>query len=182
MDFHFLTFAKTYKQPHYRHYHKNDPWLMDNVYNTANFHKHSSVIPLYVRYKLVNTTHLSLAHLWNDWYKEYFEATFPRLLVRMEDLLFHAEQVVQQVCTCVGGSTTSPKQFQYITDSAKHGAIHGTDKTNLVTAMIRYGNSAILNRTNGMTNEDQDYAQHNLDKQLMRLFGYQHPNDEIITS
>jgi hypothetical protein len=32
------------------------------------------VVPLYVKYKLANTTHKSLAHMWVDWYDEYLQA------------------------------------------------------------------------------------------------------------
>jgi hypothetical protein len=141
--------------------------------NTANFNKTQTVVPLYVRYKLINTTHTSLAHLWNDWYNEYMVGDFPRIVVRMEDLVFHAEQVIQQVCTCVGG-TFAATDFQYIIDSAKHGEIHGNDKTSLLDAMIRYG-SRRQDHTRGMTQDDLDYARKVLDEKLMHMFGYSHP-------
>jgi hypothetical protein len=143
------------------------------VENTANFKRDSNVVPLYVRYNLINTTHTSLAHLWNDWYGEYLQADFPRLFVRMEDLVFHARNVTEQVCKCVGGKFNS--DFQYITDSAKHGKIHGNDKTTLVDAMIRYGTADKISLTKGMTREDVSYAKTVFRHDLMEMFGYSHP-------
>lgn len=60
----------------------------------------------------------SLVHLWNEWYNQWLHATdFPRLMVRFEDLLFHAEETVSKVCAC-GGGTMRPK-FRYVEESAK---------------------------------------------------------------
>lgn len=180
-DYEFLQVASIYKRPKFRKFHHDDPWLMDNVFNTANFLPNHTVVPLYVRYKLTNTTHTSLAHLWNDWYNEYIQGEFPRLVVRMEDLVFHAKSVITQVCECVGGTTTlGRRDFAYITESAKHGEIHGNDKTSLLQAMIRYGSSSKLNRTRGMTREDIEYARKVFDANLMDMFGYKHPTTKWI--
>ncbi|KAL3776123.1 hypothetical protein HJC23_000742 [Cyclotella cryptica] len=75
-----------------------------------------------------STHHKSLAHMWNDWYGEYFynnysmnETTtiegdsqrqgmgrnwtspFPRLMIRFEDITFFPYEVTQQICSCAGG-------------------------------------------------------------------------------
>jgi hypothetical protein len=172
----FLEYAPHYRRrKRFAQYHRGDPWLIDNVENTANFTRDSQVVPLYVRYNLVNTTHTSLAHLWNDWYDEYAQADFPRLLVRMEDLVFHARNVTERVCTCVGGTFSKGGDFKYITDSAKHGKIHGNDKTTLLDAMIRYGNADKISLTRGMTRDDLSYAKTVFRKDLMEMFGYSHP-------
>jgi hypothetical protein len=39
-------------------------------------------VPVRVVYAEFERHHASLAHFWNDWYQEYVNATFPRLLVR----------------------------------------------------------------------------------------------------
>ena len=39
-----------------------------------------------------------LVHLWNDWYTEYLEASYPRLLVRFEDLIFYPQQTTNLIC------------------------------------------------------------------------------------
>jgi hypothetical protein len=49
----------------------------------------------------------SLVDMWNVWYKDWHDVSFPRLMVRFEDLLFHAEDVVSQVCACGGGEDRS---------------------------------------------------------------------------
>jgi hypothetical protein len=49
----------------------------------------------------------SLVDMWNVWYKDWYDVSFPRLMVRFEDLLFHAEDVVSQVCACGGGEDRS---------------------------------------------------------------------------
>ena len=86
----------------------------------------------------------SLLHVWNEWYHEYvFDAKFPRLIVRFEDLLFHTPAVVEQIRQCVGATyrdssssshdgdshnsststAASPVQhkFKYVTESVKDG-------------------------------------------------------------
>jgi hypothetical protein len=51
----------------------------------------------------------SLAHVWSDFYREYEEATYPRLVIRFEDVLFHTEAVVDQIRQCAGGVWKHPK-------------------------------------------------------------------------
>eukprot|EP00536_Pseudo-nitzschia_multiseries_P017225 jgi/Psemu1/49916/gm1.49916_g len=68
-----------------KHY-NGDNWKIDNVLNKANFTLDQQVIPLWVRYHSENRKHASLAHMWADWYNDYHEADFPRLLIRLEDL------------------------------------------------------------------------------------------------
>jgi hypothetical protein len=136
----------------------------------------SQVVPVYVRYNLITTHHESLAHMWNDWYDEYLQADFPRLFVRVEDLVFHGRNVTETICKCVGGDPLG-NEFRYILENAK---IDGTStngqqyNTTLLDAMIRYGQ---LNRTKGMTKEDAAYAQGALRHDLMEMFGYSHPNE-----
>lgn len=51
----------------------------------------------------------SLAHVWSDFYSEYEEASYPRLVIRFEDVLFHTEAVVDQIRQCAGGVWKHPK-------------------------------------------------------------------------
>ena len=169
VDWEFLKKAPRYKSM--VEYHQNDPWLVDNVKNTANFTFESKTVPVYVKYKLLTTNHESLAHMWNDWYTEYLQAEYPRVFVRMEDLVFYPRQVTERVCHCAGG-TLKGNDFIYVTESAKKGGenIHGSDdeKTSLLSAMIRYGSLENLNKTRGMTHEDVAYARKGL---LTRING-----------
>lgn len=59
----------------------------------------------------------SLVHLWSSWYREYYISktpgytdqnnlipydTIPRLMIRFEDILFHTEEVINEIRKCVG--------------------------------------------------------------------------------
>lgn len=171
VDYEFLEYAESGAYTLMDTYHHKDPWLVDNVMNTANFTADLKIIPLYVKYKKESTNHLSLAHLWNDWYYEYINGDFPRLIVRFEDLLFFGKEITEKACKCAGG-VMYPK-FRHIGRSAKVGTIHGDDKTSLVEALIRYGQRQ--NATRGMTNEDMHFAKTAFDADLMRMFAYSHP-------
>ena len=143
----------------------------------ANFTKEMATIPVHVKYKSLTTHHTSLAHMWNDWYGEYVEADFPRIFVRMEDLVFHARNVTETICKCVGGRLWK-RGFRYVTDSAKEGEINERQyETTMLDAMIRYGSAKSLHRTQGMTKEDKDYARSVLRTDLMEMFGYNHPQE-----
>jgi hypothetical protein len=155
-----------------RQFYKGDPWLMDNVNNKANFTLDSSVVPLWVRYKTQNMNHDSLVHMWKDWNQEYYDATFPRLMVRLEDLVYHPQAVLTQVCHCVEGILS--EHLTLPEKSVKQGAdnIHGKVKTGLLDAMIKHAQG---NRTHGMTLDDLQFAREVLDESIMKEFGYHHP-------
>ncbi|KAH8092333.1 hypothetical protein JL720_5302 [Aureococcus anophagefferens] len=65
----------------------------------------------------------SLLDLWNVWYREYYDATLPRLIVRYEDLLFDPQNTIREVCACAGGRLK--KDFDMVGDAAKFGGGHG---------------------------------------------------------
>ena len=136
------------------------PWLQEK-----------ETVPVRVKYPEFVRHHTSLVHFWNDWYNEYVNASFPRIIVRFEDLVFHAKEVTTTVCHCAGGEM-KPK-FTYIVNSAKKGAAaHGKDRTSFVDAIIRYGKDT--NRLNSMTPEDLEFARASLDPNLMEFFNYQY--------
>jgi hypothetical protein len=115
----------------------------------------------------------SLAHFWAGWYKEYLEADFPRLIIRFEDLQFHAKEVLDIVCQCAGAVPREDDGiFRYVVDSAKWGPAHKSS-TNMVTAMIKYGTDK--NRFKGMSEDDMKVAKSVLTPDLMNLFGYELP-------
>ncbi|CAB9516821.1 expressed unknown protein [Seminavis robusta] len=155
----------------------NDPWLSDNLLDTANFTLDSEVVPVRVRYKSGTLYHDSLPDMYNSWYHEYLDADFPRLVVRLEDLVFHAKEVVTKVCTCMGGSVRD--DFNYITETAKVGDehIHGKqeDRTNMIKTFTKWHAE---NRTKNMTSEDVAYAKESLDADLLKMFQYSHPSKE----
>jgi hypothetical protein len=142
----------------------------------------STTIPVSVAYSPAENFyghHDSLIHLWNEWYQLYFNATFPRVMVRFEDLLFYGKEVTETLCACGGGVPREDRKFPHfvhIMESAKLGtAAHGKQKTNLVGAMIKYGNHD--HRLDGMNSDDLDFAAKVLDPDMMSTFHYTNPVD-----
>ena len=156
-----------------------DPWFRDNLLDFANFTLNSTVVPVRVRYKSGELFHESLAHMWNEWYHEYIDADFPRIVVRLEDLVFHSKEVISKICGCIGG--TMQKDFQYVTQTAKVGDenIHGKmeDRTNMFKWFTKWH---LENRTKNMTKDDHEYATEHLDSGLLDLFHYDPPPIEDV--
>jgi hypothetical protein len=125
-----------------------------------------------VTYSDFRKKHKSILHLWNDYYQEYLKVSYPRLIVRFEDLLFHPEEVTRNVCECAGGSMRSDGKFQYIVDSAKKGDhAHGKIRTGYVDAIVKYG-SATHRYQDYRFSADLEYIRDNVDKTLMGLMEY----------
>jgi len=137
-------------------------------------------VPLSVQYSEFRTRHDTLVGFWNDWYRQYADVKWPRLLVRFEDLIFFPKQVTKTVCECAGGELNH-RPFKYITESAKKGtSAHGkkSERTTYLDALIKYGTEA--GRYNGYRPEDLKYAQKYLDPRLMDLFKYKLPPSTAI--
>jgi hypothetical protein len=120
----------------------------------------------------------SVLHLWNDWYRTYLYAEYPRLIIRFEDLLFHASSVMNQIATCAGGHLvhTDPYLYHYPTGKSKdHGS--GTD---YLKAMIKSGDP--IARYHGYWLQDILYAAKHVDPDLMNVFQYQWPNISFLSS
>jgi len=156
------------------HYH--DAWKIDNVLNKANFTLDKKVVPVWVKYHSENRKHASLAHMWADWYSDYYEADFPRLMIRLEDLVFYPHETLKTICECANedGDTEDSRAFEYVgdenlemsLDSAIGGSgkmvdsIHGKERTGLLGAMKKHaGHFADEHRLTGMTTADLDFAE-----------------------
>ncbi len=156
-------------------YFDNDPWLVDNVMDKANFTLESKVVPVRVRYKNEVAFHDSIAHFWKEWNQEYYDAfdgtaIFPRLMIRLEDLVFYPQHILTTICNCVGGRLLSPLILKG--DTSKRGGenVHGRNKTDLRTAMISH---VYTNRTKGMTFKDIHYASSVLkESKVLQAMGY----------
>lgn len=131
-------------------------------------------IPVSIEYAEFTKTHATMLDHFTDYYSSYMNATFPRLIVRFEDLVFFPKQVVRQVCQCAGGAMEDGP-FQYIVESAKKGSAHGakSQRTGFVDAIIRYGTSK--GRWRGMTRQDLEYAKQTLGVRLLNEFHYLGP-------
>ena len=132
-------------------------------------------VPVQIKYPEKSAYWDSLAHLWSDWYGQYFNADYPRLIVRFEDMLFNAKEMVNTICECAGGVAREPGKFAYVVDSGKFGKGHASSepKTNMISAMIKYGTDE--KRFLGMTTDDLIYANEHLDANLMSIFQYEIP-------
>ena len=133
-----------------------------------------SMKPINVR--IANDTYDSLAHLWNDWYHQYWkEAKYPFLMVRNEDLIFHAETVTTQVCHCAGGAIRSDRPFSHYVESAKDllSEVVRKDLADMAGAWITYGREHPVR--GGFDKRDYLAARLFLDSELMQTFGYKHP-------
>lgn len=131
--------------------------------------------PVNVTYAEQRTSsHASLAHLWNDWNDEYMHATYPRLVVRFEDLIFYPRQTTQLICECAGGELQGDV-FQYIVNPAKTGPGHGktSERTDMVQAWMKYGKPP--QPQGGFSKSDYVAAKKFFKEDIMHIFGYSHP-------
>ena len=130
----------------------------------------NTTIPVTVHYGVGNKTYPTLLHLWNRWNRQYFDSiSYPRLVLRMEDLLFYPKETISQICDCVGGKM-DPLSFTAVAESAKgYAEGHGTQKTGLVDGWIKYGNQRMYKQ---FTAADMNAASEIVDKEMMEFFGY----------
>jgi hypothetical protein len=107
----------------------------------------------------------SLTDLWTKWNRQYLDADYPRLIIRFEDTLFHAEKVIKMVSECAGLPVATP--FKYRLQAGKE---HG-NSTDFVSAMAKYGTSR-GRYAGGLTPKDLKHARKTLDPELMSIFHY----------
>jgi hypothetical protein len=126
--------------------------------------------------------HLSLAHMWNDWYGYYLDITkrgggddFPYLVVRMEDLVFYPKETITQVCECAGGKIRDDQTFQLITDSAKGDSKGHDASTGIYEAWVKYSKPNTKERY-GLSEPDYTNAAKALNGTLMESLGYKPPS------
>ena len=133
----------------------------------------------HVKYAEFIRNHDSIVHFWNDYYSDYQKVSFPHLVVRFEDLVFHTKEVTTQVCECAGGSMRIDGRFKYIVDTAKKGeGAHGKVRTGYVDAIIKYG-SAERRYANYPMASDLEYIRDHVDPKLMELFQYPMPDPNL---
>mmetsp|Transcript_16719 Transcript_16719/g.31675 ORF Transcript_16719/g.31675 Transcript_16719/m.31675 type:complete len:422 (-) Transcript_16719:833-2098(-) len=138
--------------------------------------KESKTVPVNVAYQSDRVSHYdSLIGVWNEWYGDYLKVDeFPRLMIRFEDILFHLDKVITQVCHCGGGKLINHENGIHLkSESVKKGGSH-QGSSGLLSAIIRYGSDK--HRLDGMTKEDIEYATSNVNADLMKSFGYNYPD------
>jgi hypothetical protein len=121
--------------------------------------------------------HLSLAHLWNDWYSYYLDkADYPFVVVRMEDLVFYPKETTRIICECAGGQIQKDwDNFQFIVDSAKADSPGHDKSTGIFAAWVKYSKQP--SPKYGFSELDYASAKEALNSNLMERLGYQHPPD-----
>lgn len=151
------------------------------VYTTGDSKEDKLLLPVELKAKLAEQwmEFGSLAHLWNEWYAEYWrDANFPYLIVRFEDLIFRQYDTTKIICDCAGGAVNSKSAFQYIVDSAKQGPGHGKkeERTGMIDAWIKYGKPKEVKA--GFSDLDWEASLEFLSRELMRKMGYRYPPSE----
>jgi hypothetical protein len=105
--------------------------------------------------------------MWSQWYHEYWVADFPRLIIRYEDMLLHADYVMRKILECAGVQPAEDRFVYHLTPSKKHGK-----PVDFVSAIFK--NTQVQSRYNYMTSADIQYARQHLDAELMDAFHYPH--------
>lgn len=139
------------------------------------------VTSIHQTYYKLNRTYESLAEVWSTFNREYWQADFPRLMVRTEDLIFYPKQVMQIISECSGmplqsnhrvnassDSSSSSNPFDYIIPPSKPDS-----STDWISAMAKYG-STVGRISDHITPEEHEYLQSALDAQLMKALHYPH--------
>jgi hypothetical protein len=110
----------------------------------------------------------SLIHYWNDWYQSYYDARWPRLMVRFEDTLYQPRTTMELVCSCGGG--TVAETFRYVLGEAKPD--HRQEQNDRVGAMVKYGTSA--GRYHNLTDQDITFVRRHVNATLLSVFQYRY--------
>ena len=100
--------------------------------------------------------------------------SYPRIIVRYEDLLFQPLVVIQRICECAGGKYVGHRAFHFEDDSAKGDGGAHKGGSGMVSALKKYGNMEF--RRNVIKDKgDYGYARQVLNEEgseLMSKFGY----------
>ena len=113
-----------------------------------------------------------MAHFWQEWNQKYFDADFPRLMVRNEDVVFRPKAVVKEVCDCIGGTMTEKFDFQ-VEGTKRNDMYHSTTSqpaTDWIGAITKYGHDK--HRFDGFKEEDLKLADSVFDPEMMETFHY----------
>lgn len=143
------------------------PWIV---------HPDNQTQEVVVTYGSGHQRYESVAHLWNRWNRGYYESmAFPRIMIRMEDLIFYPHQVLPKICHCAGGSMLHPGRFEIPLESAKKDTAGHRQKfsTTYLQAIVKYGNLRTWER---FPLRDHIAARAILDTEMMQAFGYDHPD------
>lgn len=128
--------------------------------------------PVYFHIKPVQrpktVEYTSLVQVWNEFYGSYVDATYPRLIVRQEDVLLQMPKVVEKIRKCIGGYSKH-ESFRTLQAPVK---THGNSGPSDLSSQIR----RIAKRpVSNMSRAEVLYTRSNLSPMLMDLFQYKIP-------
>jgi hypothetical protein len=129
----------------------------------------------------------TLIHMWHHWYRGYAHTNlpFPRLMIRLEDLVYQPDKVLHQICECAGGTSLYPNKILPEESVKTHndrvrarrglnGTLTGGKETaGLLKAWTDHANTASL--WERMTARDQQLVKQVLERdesKLLELFNY----------
>ena len=117
---------------------------------------------------------------------------FPRIIVRMEDVIFHADIVIPKLCECAGfefhnefghvsemsNNNPGTEKNQLFVEGQSTGSSSSQVITGLLRSIIKYGN--ITNRRTGYPAFQLEAAKDILSEQMMATFQYkiEEPGEE----
>jgi len=103
--------------------------------------------------------------MWSDWYTQYLNADYPRLIIRFEDTLYRLPEVIDKVRECIGMGKKEDPFVYHISSPKVHGA-----PTDYVRGLAKYVSTD--NRHRGLNADDRVYAREALNPELLRIFNY----------
>lgn len=114
----------------------------------------------------------SLIDMWSSWNRQYFDSDIPRIMIRFEDMIFHAETVLDRILDCLGGVPANRGGGPEV-KLQKSRAKHANKSSDFESALTKYGHEE--GRYSQLTKEDYDYMRSHVDLDLMNKFHYKIP-------
>jgi hypothetical protein len=117
-------------------------------------------------------TYNNLLELWTHWNAGYLYnvSSFPRLIVRLEDLVYHPETVLNEVCRCAGGIFKS-KNVPTVWNARQGGTVKKSSKLPLVEAWKRHAQVSLV--SSSLSSTDQQVVRNTPDLEpLLDLLHY----------
>ena len=112
--------------------------------------------------------------MWHGWYSDWINRSpgFPAVFIRFEDIIFHAEEVIAQVCECAGG--TMRDEFFRKEESAKGEIGSHKGGSGFIESIIKNGDAekrkgALRDR------KDIDHLKSEEFKDMLAMFHYSMP-------
>jgi hypothetical protein len=98
----------------------------------------------------------NLMDLWRQWNQEYLDSNdVPRLMVRLEDLVYAPKETLQKICVCVGGNLRYRPQLL----TQRQGGVERESGNNFLIKTWARHSRATINHTLASSPENQELFQ-----------------------